>query len=267
MDKAYSQKKQKDAEAKKLLDSIDEFVLRELGIKIPELKNKMCFAINSGDVKDKRIDAYYYQPKFEDVEKAIEKGKFELVNIKDTLKYFKKGVEVGSSSYVPEGIPFIRVADITDYKIDFEDADKKITKEKYNKLENFQPKKGEILFSKDGTIGISIVLEEDNKFIISGGILRLRTNKEVNNYYLKTILSNKFFKNLEIRESIGAIITHLTPEQFFSLKIPLPLLTVQNKVAEEVKKRIQKAEQLKEQSSEELEKAKKEVEKIILGET
>ncbi len=50
-----------------------------------------------------------------------------------------------------------------------------------------------------------------------------------------------------------------------SFKIPLPPLAVQNKIAEEVKKRMQKAEQLQKEAKEELESAKLEVEKIILG--
>jgi len=46
---------------------------------------------------------------------------------------------------------------------------------------------------------------------------------------------------------------------------PLPLLSIQNKIAEEVKKRMQKAEQLHKEAKEELERAKLEVEKIILS--
>jgi len=50
-----------------------------------------------------------------------------------------------------------------------------------------------------------------------------------------------------------------------NVKIPLPPLSVQNKIADEVKKRMQKAEQLQKEAKEELEKAKLEVEKIILS--
>ena len=52
---------------------------------------------------------------------------------------------------------------------------------------------------------------------------------------------------------------------FKKVKIPIPPLPIQNKIAEEVKKRMQKAEQLQKEAKEELEKAKLEVEKIILG--
>ncbi|MEM0465883.1 MAG: restriction endonuclease subunit S [Candidatus Pacearchaeota archaeon] len=89
--------------------------------------------------------------------------------------------------------------------------------------------------------------------------------EDINNFYIKIILSSKFFKILTERESIGSIIKHLTPDALLSLKIPLPPLPIQNKIADEVKRRMQKAEQLQKEAKEDLEKAKQEVEKIILG--
>lgn len=60
-------------------------------------------------------------------------------------------------------------------------------------------------------------------------------------------------------------ITGIIRETTEKIKIPLLPLSVQNKIAYEVKKRMQKAEQLQKEAKEELEKAKLEVEKIILG--
>ncbi|CAD7775037.1 hypothetical protein AIOGIFDO_01707 [Candidatus Methanoperedenaceae archaeon GB37] len=57
---------------------------------------------------------------------------------------------------------------------------------------------------------------------------------------------------------------HLSQKALLQIKIPLPPLAVQNKIAEEVKRRMQKAEQLQKEAKEELEKAKQEVEKMIL---
>ena len=53
-------------------------------------------------------------------------------------------------------------------------------------------------------------------------------------------------------------------DSLLNLKIPLPPLEIQNKIAEEVKRRIQKAEELQKEAKEVLEKAKQEVEKMIL---
>ncbi|MEM4625543.1 MAG: restriction endonuclease subunit S [Candidatus Pacearchaeota archaeon] len=265
MEKAYQSKKSKEAEAQKLLDSINDYVIDELGIKLPELKDKMIYVVDSNDVEGKRIDAYYYQPKFEEVEKAVKKGKYEVKEIREVLEYYKKGIEVGSDAYVDRGIPFIRVADIDYYKVKYEETDKKIKPELYEQLKDYQPQKDELLFSKDGSVGFCVVVNENKESIISGGILRLKIKEDINNFYIKIILSSKFFKIVTERESIGSIIKHLTPEVFLSMKIPLPPLPIQNKIADEVKRRMQKAEQLQKEAKEELEKAKQEVEKIILG--
>jgi len=265
MDNAYKEQKNKEEKTAEFLDSINDYVLNELGIKLPELKDKMIYIVDSKEVQNKRADAYYYQPKFEEIEKAVKKGKYEVKELKDNLDYYKKGIEVGSEAYVDEGIPFIRVADIDDYKIKYNETDKKIKLGLYEKLKEYQPQKDELLFSKDGSVGFCMVVKENKDSVISGGILRLKVKKGVNNFYIKTILSSSFFKILTERESIGSIIKHLTPEVFLSLKIPLPPFSVQNKIAEEIKRRMQKAESLQKEAKEELEKAKLEVERIILG--
>lgn len=265
MESAYKQKKEKEAEAEKLLNSIDDYVLDELGIKIPEIKDKMCFVVSSEEIENNRIDPYYHLPKFKEIKKAIEQGNYKVVKVRDVLETIKKGIEVGSKAYVSEGIPFVRVVDIDDYKINLE-TDKKINFNLYEKLEGeYKPRVGELLYSKDGTIGLCVVVDKELDFLISSGILRLKTKKEVNNFYLKTILSNKILKLLAESESIGQIIKHLLPEKLLNLSIPLPPLTIQNKIAEEVKSRIEKAKKLKEEAQQIIENAKKEVEKIILG--
>ena len=49
MAKAYAEKKEKEAAAEKLLGSIDDFVLEELGIKISDIENKMSFIVYSDE--------------------------------------------------------------------------------------------------------------------------------------------------------------------------------------------------------------------------
>ena len=51
MQSAYQQKKQKAQEADNLINSIDDFVLDELGIKLPELQDKKCFVVNSEGIE------------------------------------------------------------------------------------------------------------------------------------------------------------------------------------------------------------------------
>lgn len=67
------------------------------------------------------------------------------------------------------------------------------------------------------------------------------------------------------RKAIGAVIKHLNIDSFLNLKIPLPPLAIQEKIAEEIQKRKQKALKLTEEAKELLEQAKKQVESMILG--
>lgn len=58
---------------------------------------------------------------------------------------------------------------------------------------------------------------------------------------------------------------HISQDVLANIKIPIPPLEIQNKIASVVQARIARAEKLKKESSEVLEKAKAEVEQMILG--
>ena len=55
---AYAQKKQKEQEADTLLDSIDDYVLKELGIEMPEAEEKKRFIVYAGEIEG-RFDPVY----------------------------------------------------------------------------------------------------------------------------------------------------------------------------------------------------------------
>ena len=61
MKSAYAQKKEKEQEADALLDSIDDYVLTELGIEMPEVEEKKCFVVYAGETSGLRTDPFYYQ--------------------------------------------------------------------------------------------------------------------------------------------------------------------------------------------------------------
>ena len=59
MDNAYQIKKQKETEAQRLLDSIDDFVLSELGIELPGLSIRCVFRCRLGG-QGGRYDLFFY---------------------------------------------------------------------------------------------------------------------------------------------------------------------------------------------------------------
>ena len=262
IEKAYSIKKSKEFEARQLIDLINDYVLHELAIKLPELKDKMVYVSNSEEVQNKRIDAYYYQPKFEEVEKAIKKGKFEAKEIKNSLIINSELENINKYS-------FINYIDLSSIHKDL-GIIKKISR--LNSLEapsraRQKLEKGDLLLSGlSGSLkSIAILDKEENNFIASTGFYVIKKSKNYNNYYLWALFRSSLFQMILQRECSGAIMSAINREALQDIKIPVPPLNVQNKIAEEVKKRMYKAEQFQEEAREELEKAKQEVENIMLG--
>ena len=118
-----------------------------------------------------------------------------------------------------------------------------------------------------GTIGLSVVVPENfGEANINQALARIMLKEGYNPYYISSILNSQIGKIQTDRLSRPAVQANINLEEIRALKIPLPPLEIQNKIADEVKARMQKAEQLQKEAKEVLEEAKERVEKIILGE-
>jgi len=263
MDKAHSQKKQKEAEAQQLLDSINDYVLDELGIKLPELKDKMFYSVDSEEVKNKRADPYFYQPKFEEVEKAIERGKFEVAKLEDSFeKNFIKGVS--PSEEEKEGdAKVLQIKNVLKNGL--------INTSEYVTAKNiFKPmykiQKEEIIIVITGaTIGKVGLWYLDEEFYLGGDMIKFSVNNRFNPCFIQAFLLSQIGQHQLMREITGATNKHLSPENIKNIRVSIPPLEVQNKIAEEVKARLEKAKQLQEEAKTVLEEAKEKVERIVLG--
>lgn len=245
-------------------------LLTELGLTNWKPKHQLTFIKNYSNTQQAgRIDAEYYQPKYEEIIKAIKSysGGCELLN---NLVYIKKCIEVGSKEYLTEGVPFVRVSNISPFETTEE---KYISEELYTQLtpyeenipfeksKNYQPQEGEILFSKDGTPGVAHYLKEQpQKMIPSGGILRLKSKSDkVNHEYLTLVLNSVLTQEQVNRDVGGSIILHWRPDQVKQTVIPILSDTKQT----EIQKKVSESFNLRKQSKHLLEYAKKAVEMAI----
>ena len=233
-------------------------LLSELNLTNWQPKHQLTFIKNYSDAQSaERIDAEYYQPKYEEIVKAIQSysGGWDTLG---NLVTVKKCVEVGSGKYLEEGIPFVRVSNISPFEITEE---KYISEKLYQKIKKHQPKKGEILFSKDATPGIAYYLNDTpQKMIPSGGILRLKNkSKKINNEYLTLILNSILTKEQVNRDVGGSVILHWRPDQVKGTAIPLLPESKQL----EIQKKVTESFNLRKQSKHLLECAKRAVEIAI----
>jgi restriction endonuclease S subunit len=264
MQNAYGDRKKYLQRADELLNSIDDLILDELGIEIPEVKAKWYYSVKKGDIED-RLDAEFYKLDYVTLIEALKRSKYEFSNLKVISKLITRGTEVGSGEYKEDGFPFLRVQNIQKYEINFDDC-VFISEETYNNLKRYKIETNDVLFTKDGTIGLSTLVPEGiQDCITSSGISRIKLNENVNPNYVVAVLNTDFIRLQAERISYGSIIIHFSLTELEKLKIPLPPLKIQNKIANEVKNRREEIENLRIRAETVIGEAKKRVERMILG--
>ena len=260
MDSAYFTKKQKEEEAQKLIDSIEDYILSELGIKILKLKESLCYRVMADELKDNRIDSYYYQSKFDEIEKSITNSLYDVKKLKDVCSkitrrfYPKKDVVY---EYVQLGCIDIENASIKNtLKISLPDIPSRAQQVVI---------RGEILFSGSLPNMKAHALITESDYVVSSGFYILKS-KSLDNFFLLTLLRLGIYSSYYLKFLTGAgLFKTISITDLMDIKIPVPPIKVQNKIADEVKSRMNKANQLRTESKTILHEARKEVERIILS--
>ena len=208
-------------------------LLGELGLADWQPKHKLAFTTDYASMqRAERIDADYFQPKYDDIISAIKSypGGWDTL---ENLAILKKCVEVGSKEYLETGIPFVRVSNLSPFEITQE---KYISEELYAEITEHQPRQGEILLSKDATPGIAYYLREvPEKMIPAGGILRLKSKTgKIGNEYLTLVLNSILIQEQINRDVGGSVILHWRPDQVARTVIPVLHQEKQSEIQQKV---------------------------------
>ena len=274
MDDAYADKKQKELEAQRLLDSIDDYLLGELGIELPEpeentIKNRI-FIRNLSEVSGDRFDPYPYQNKFKYLGNKLKSMPIRVKKLKDIVSFFDYGL-MPTQDYAfsdADGLPMIRVTNIKkDGYIDMSDIKyiKFDTPRLYQKL----VKANDILMVQCGnTTGkCAFVTEEYEGYTFGSFSFVIRGDRNyVDQKYLFNILSSIVVQEqLNKSLTITSVRPNTSKPDVLNFKIPLPPLEKQIEISEHITAIRNQAKQLQQQAKDDLEKAKQEVEAMILG--
>lgn len=241
MDFALSEKKRKELEAKTLHESIDDFVLNELWIEYKEVEEKKIFSISVNELMNEwRFDPLNFQKK----DKHIEKTKYKIWKLSEFVNV-KKWQALSSSQLIEWYIPVIAWWQTSPYNHNIANYNWNIITISaswayswYIWYHNYP------IFASD----CSVVFSKDENII----------KTEFLAYFLK--VRQKYIYSLQQ----WAWQPHVYPKDIEDLEIPLPTLEIQEKIAFEVKSRIEKAKILENEAREVYEKAKREVEEMIL---
>ena len=137
-------------------------------------------------------------------------------------------------TYTESGIPFLRVTDIQKSEIDWSNV-KYISQEEHVELiKRCNPEIGDILYSKNGTIGIPKIIDWDNEFSIFVSLCLIKMKKQescIYNKYLEQFLkSDSCMRQIRLRAKQGTV-TNLHLEEIRELIIPIPTIKEQEKIA------------------------------------
>ncbi len=252
-------------ESKSLYSQAEDLLLGELGLKDWQPKNTLHTTKKFSDfAQSGRLDAEYYQPKYDEIEKEL--SRFEQIKIKDFINYpVSSGStpKAGDSQYYADcndGIPFLRAVDIVESRIDTNDLIY-IKKDVHNELlKRTQLKKGDVLFSIAGTVGRCGIFDYDFEANINQAIAILRFDEtKLKHLYVVQFFNSRIGQLIIQKYARQGLQTNLNLDELSNLPIPILPEQIQKKIAS----LIQQSFECKAQSKQLLEDAKRMVESEI----
>ena len=271
---AYTQKQAKETEAQQLLDSIDGYLLKELGITLPNLKAELTdrvFYVNYSDLSN-RLDPYYSLKCFQESFEAVHLDKYPVVSLKSLTTLITSGItpKSGGDAYVDDklnGIPFIRSGNINiDGELEFNDL-LYIRQDIHNTImKSSQVKKNDLMIAIVGaTIGQVGIYVFDNEANINQAIALVRLKDGINVEYVKELIKSSIGQLSLNRLKRPVARANINLEEIATIQVVLPPFEVQQKIATQIQSIRQQAKALQAEGKAILEDAKRKVEQMVIG--
>ena len=133
-------------------------------------------------------------------------------------------------TYVNEGVPFLRVTDIQDESINWNKVKYIPMEEHLELIKRCHPIRGDILYSKNGTIGIPKIIDWDVEFNIFVSLALLRPKPHVIlGEYLESFLHTPFALRQALSHTKTGTVSNLHLVEIRKVKLPVPAIEVQEK--------------------------------------
>lgn len=275
---AFQKKQQKENEAKDLLASIDDYLLNELGIKLPKKDNsleKRIFTTSFSKLVN-RLEPQFYDTYYEDLKTAVSNSIYNLKPLKNICDLLN-GFAFKSSDYTNNTNTLnIRMSNIRpNNQFDTNYNPKFLPDSYYELYKNYRLHEGDIIVamtdmaSDPKILGVpTIVTNPNNKNLLLNqrvGKLYKINNEEVNFDYLRYVLSSSFVKDYYNQQGARGVQINISRNQILSALIPIPPKDKQIEIANHITDLRNQAKQLELVADKIMIEAKAEVENIILG--
>lgn len=223
--------------------TLNKAKLKEISIVLPTLTEQKDITARLDKIFQEIEDDILLNKKkideFESLKLSIFKNMFNGPKIKlGDLYEITSSKRVFKSEWKTEGVPFFRAREIVKLA-----NNKPFTNPIYISEEMFDlyskkygaPKEGDILITGVGTLGITYLVKQKDKFYFKDGniIWLKKKHMDVNSNYIEAIFKSPYVKK-QITNSIAATVGTLTIQKAKELLIPYPSQSIQDKIMEKM---------------------------------
>lgn len=242
---ALKKSREKQFHSKSLLESIDTYLLNELGIVLPQKDDSLkarIFTTKFSAVCGNRLDPFYVKNE----SNKMKSKSFEEIALGD-MAVIEKGQTITSDEIIEGSFPVIAGGQTSPYNHNT-----------YNYKGNC------ITISASGAYAGYVWYHETPIFASDCMVVYSNDEEKMSTLFLSEILKLKQSEIYDMQQGAGQ--PHVYAKDIYSIQIPLPPLSKQIEIADHIKQIRQQAKQLEIEAEQILTDAKKEIEKMILGE-
>ncbi|MCG9132766.1 hypothetical protein J5I95_13895, partial [Candidatus Poribacteria bacterium] len=231
IEKTYLRSKELTELSKTRYAETQTLLLSELGLTDWQPKHRLAFTTDYESMQQaERMDADYFQPKYEEIEKGIENYSNGHTSIRNEFEQSKSIFEIESEKlyrYVEIGSVNVSTGEVVVEEIlgkDLPANAKRVLK------------KGDVIVSKVRTYRGAITTIQEDGYVGSGAFCVLRENGRINKETLLACLRSKLFLTWSLKPNTGTSYPTLDDDDI--LDFPIPLLSedkqaeIQRKVVE-----------------------------------
>lgn len=251
-----SQAEQLEQQAKQLEQDIEEYIFSELNINFSINNSKIIGKLKF--IEFKNLTTWVYNENEESFFSELNKTKYPLISLGSAFEFVTRTWKKNTPTvqYIEIGSVHEKLGILETKEISSENAPSRAT---------------QIVNTGDLIIGTTrpylkkfVIIEEYfNNFVASSGFAVIKDNQaRYNLYFLNEVLKTQIgIKQFEIKMT-GALYPAITQSELMDIKIPLPNIEIQNRIATEIKlkkevqrKNIEDAFQLRQQAIQDFETA------------
>jgi type I restriction enzyme S subunit len=172
---------------------------------------------------------------FSAIDDCYRKAKGQLKKLDSVTVKIVDGVHK-TPTYSQSGIPFLVVENLTRGPgLDFTHT-RFVTEDDHRELfKRANPERGDVLVSKDGTLGVARLVDTDTEFSIFVSVALLKPNKDMLlGAYLRYFFDCSEFRRRIGQKTSGSAIKHIHLVDFRQTEIPIPSLEQQQAIASQI---------------------------------